>query len=64
VAIRDAREDGDAWVQARAALAELRDLTEHVAEVMSKHASNGMVDWRDLHAAMIDAILAEAEPAE
>jgi hypothetical protein len=26
-------------------------------EIMGAHAANGMVDWRDLHNAMIDASL-------
>jgi hypothetical protein len=42
---------------ARAAIAAMREPTDDVSERMSAHASNGMVDWRDLHYAMIDAAL-------
>ena len=42
---------------ARAAVEALREPTDALAEVMNHHASNGMVDWRELHKAMIDEIL-------
>lgn len=48
----------ESWLQyARAAIEAMREPTEHVSEAMSLHAANGMVDWRDLHKAMIDEAL-------
>lgn len=44
-------------IQAIEAIKAIREPTEDVAEIMSRHASNGMVDWRDLHKAFIDASL-------
>lgn len=46
------------WVAvARAAIASMREPTEALSEAMNAHASNGTVDWRDLHNAMIDEVL-------
>lgn len=44
---------------ARAAIAAMREPTEQVRNTMNAHASNGMVNWDDYHAAMIDAALKE-----
>jgi hypothetical protein len=44
-------------VLAMDAIAAMREPTEALAEVMNAHASNGMVDWRDLHTAMLDEAL-------
>lgn len=44
---------------ARAAIEVLRNPTDAIRNVMNKHAYNSMVDWDDLHCAMIDAILDE-----
>lgn len=46
-----------ARLKARNAIAAMRVPPEDIAEIMSAHASNGMVDWRDLHEAFIDAAL-------
>jgi hypothetical protein len=42
---------------ARAAIKAMREPLDGIAEAMNRHASNGMVDWRDLHEAMIDEML-------
>lgn len=41
----------------RVVLEALREPTEELSEFMSQQAANGMVDWRDLHRAMIDHVL-------
>jgi len=46
-------------IKARYAVKSMREPTDDMANIMNRHASNGMVDWRDLHNAMIDAILSE-----
>lgn len=44
---------------ARVMLRSLAEPSEKVQEAMSRHAANGMTDWRDLHIAFIEAVLAE-----
>ncbi len=59
------RDAGDKayWIASvREILTAMREPTDDVAEVMSAHAANSMVDWRDLHNAFLDAALAE-DPA-
>lgn len=41
------------------AIGALRHLSDGVDEAMSRHASNGMVDWRDIHTSLIEEILKE-----
>jgi hypothetical protein len=38
-------------------IAAMREPPTDIAIAMSNHAANGMVDWRDLHEAMIDAAM-------
>lgn len=46
------------------AIEAMRNVSDEVSEVMNRHASNGMVDWRDLHGAMIEAVLEEDHAAK
>lgn len=46
------------------AIEAMRHLDDATSETMSRHAGNGMVDWRDLHSAMIDAALEEPATKE
>mgnify|MGYP000515866537 CR=1 FL=1 len=42
---------------ARAAIEAMREPTDDVADAMNAATANGTVNWRDYHAAMIDAAL-------
>lgn len=42
---------------AKAAIAAMREPTEEIREAMNSCAGNGMIDWEDLHKALIDEVL-------